>query len=486
MKFRTAFRGMINVIPERSRHTKHFLDNHIPINPRIRKQHIIERSQLLIRNNRVLPERIDRNIPLRRLQINIRTPIQKTLQQLRIPHKIMLALLKHRMQSIDFLVSINLSRIRTIIQHPVHNLNPSGQILVPKRPEQVLSPVNARMRFDSPHKIIQSPVPNDPARSPRSLAHFPLPSFVYMRSVSHGVLHTIITRIPVTPQKLFRINFTRKILVPQLTIFCFRYVPHVPQTIPRLTRMPLHPTPPVPLGIDMNVRPISSIIKRPNPHLIRTRLRQIKLSFPDLLELPVAGVGPHLLNLLLRILRTLIRIRKKITILVIPIRVRLTPRRHPTLIQTPVLRKPGPRIPVIPHHPATIILPLHQTQRTTIPMIHRLPIPIPRPIIQRPLHILLGILVTKFLLPLLRRRSRQNPRTSPQDPLTASPATSKAPSQNTLEDEHTSNPEPDYHHLSTPESPEEYKISNAQTAHTVSNLQSRSADTSTPHASTCQ
>ena len=170
------------------------------------------------------------------------------------------------MQSIDFLVSINLSRIRTIIQHPVHNLNPSGQILVPKRPEQVLSPVNARMRFDSPHKIIQSPVPNDPARSPRSLAHFPLPSFVYMRSVSHGVLHTIITRIPVTPQKLFRINFTRKILVPQLTIFCFRYVPHVPQTIPRITRTPLHLTPLTPVRIDMNVRPIRGITNRTNPH----------------------------------------------------------------------------------------------------------------------------------------------------------------------------------------------------------------------------
>ena len=180
-------------------------------------------------------------------------------------------------------------------------------------------------------------------------------------------------------------------------------MPHVPQTIARLTRTPLHLTPLVPLGVDMHVRPISSIIKRPNPHLIRTRLRQIKLSIPDLLELIVAGVGPHLLNLLLRVLRTLIRIRKKITILVIPIRVRLTPRRHPTLIQTPILRKPRPRLPVIPHHPATITIPLHQTQRTTIPMIHRLPIPIPRPVVQRPLHILLGVLVTGFLLPLLRR-----------------------------------------------------------------------------------
>ena len=259
-----------------------------------------------------------------------------------------------------------------------------------------------------------------------------------MRTIPQGILHAIIIRLTKLLQELIFRYLSRQVSIPQITVLRLRDVPHVPHTIPRLTRTPLHLTPLTPVRIDMNVRPISSIIKRPNPHLIRTRLRQIKLTTPDRLKLIVARVGPHLLNLLLRILRTLIRIRKKITILVIPIRVRLTPRRHPTLIQTPVLRKPGPRLPVIPHHPATIILPLHQTQRMTIPMIHRLPIPIPRPIVQRPLHILLGVLVTRFLLPLLRRISRQNPRTSPQDPPTASPATSKTPSQKTLKGDYTS------------------------------------------------
>ena len=41
----------------------------------------------------------------------------------------MLTLFKHHMQSINPLININLSRIRTMIQHPVNNLNPSSQIL---------------------------------------------------------------------------------------------------------------------------------------------------------------------------------------------------------------------------------------------------------------------------------------------------------------------------------------------------------------------
>ena len=57
----------------------------------------------------------------------------------------MLTLFKHHMQSINPLININLSRIRTMIQHPVNNLNPSSQILIMKRREQKLFPIDMRV-----------------------------------------------------------------------------------------------------------------------------------------------------------------------------------------------------------------------------------------------------------------------------------------------------------------------------------------------------
>gem|GEM_PF-4416820 len=133
------------------------------------------------------------------------------------------------------------------------------------------------------------------------------------------------------------------------------------------------------------------IIHRLHPDLILTRLRQIHIPTPDLFKQLFPRPIPHLPNLLLRILRTIIRIRQKITILIVPKRVRLTLSRQSPLMQTPILRNPSIRIHVVTHHPATMPSSIRQNQRTPITMINRLPIFITRRPIQRPLHILLRI-----------------------------------------------------------------------------------------------
>ena len=55
---------------------------------------------------------------------------------------------------------INLSRIRTMIQHPVNNPHPSSKILILERPEQKTSPILFRILLNCFYEIVQSSIRN--------------------------------------------------------------------------------------------------------------------------------------------------------------------------------------------------------------------------------------------------------------------------------------------------------------------------------------
>ena len=160
IQLRTPLRSKLNRPLQRGRFAKRLSNDHFPINPRIRENRIIERSNLVIRRNHLINDRLNRNTPLRRLQINIRTPIQKTLQQPRLPHKIMLTLRKQNMQRIDTFTAFNMRRIRAMIQHPVHNLNPPRQILIPTGPQEKMFPIKIRILIKRSFEIIERTTSN--------------------------------------------------------------------------------------------------------------------------------------------------------------------------------------------------------------------------------------------------------------------------------------------------------------------------------------
>ena len=72
----------------------------------------------------------------------------------------MLTLRKQNMQRIDTFTAFNMRRIRAMIQHPVHNLNPPRQILIPKGPQEKMFPIKIRILIKRSFEILERTTSN--------------------------------------------------------------------------------------------------------------------------------------------------------------------------------------------------------------------------------------------------------------------------------------------------------------------------------------
>ena len=94
-----------------------------------------------------------------------------------------------------------------MIQHPVYDLNPPRQILIPKGPQEKMFPIKVRILIKRSFEILERTTSNSTIRlhaipPHHDSFHWLNYLFVDMRSISHGIFHTIITRTPILFQKL--------------------------------------------------------------------------------------------------------------------------------------------------------------------------------------------------------------------------------------------------------------------------------------------
>ncbi len=72
----------------------------------------------------------------------------------------MLTLRKQDMQRIDTFTAFNMRRVRAMIQHPVYDLNPPRQILIPKGPQEKMFPIKIRILIKRSFEILERTTSN--------------------------------------------------------------------------------------------------------------------------------------------------------------------------------------------------------------------------------------------------------------------------------------------------------------------------------------